>query len=68
MKLIIMLLLLLAGSMAMGVIRKLRGGTFMPPPGSDGAHHVQDRSGRWWRYDAEDNTLEEAFPRKKKQR
>jgi hypothetical protein len=47
---VIMLLFLLGGSILMSVIRKLRGGTFMPPPGSDGNHHVQDRSLRWWRY------------------
>jgi hypothetical protein len=56
MKLMVMLLLLLAGSVVMGVIRKLRGGTFMPPPGSDGDHHVQDRSGQWWRHEVESNT------------
>jgi hypothetical protein len=62
------LLLLLIGCLIFGVIRKIRGGTFLPPPGSDGDHHVRDKSGRWWRYNADDGTLEEAFrSRKRKQ-
>ena len=66
MSFIYMLLFFLAGAIAMGVIRKLRGGTFFPPPGSDGDHHVRDKDGRWWRYDQEANTYEEAFPRTRK--
>jgi len=66
MKLIVGLLLLLAGCIAVGAIRKLGGGTFLPPPGSDGDHHVRDRNGKWWRYNAEDESLEEAFRSKKK--
>jgi hypothetical protein len=66
MKLIVGLLVLLAGCMVVGVIRKLRGGTFLPPFGSDGDHHVRDKSGRWWRFNADDGTVEEAFRRKKK--
>jgi hypothetical protein len=51
---ILLLLLLLAGCIIAGVIRKAFGGTFLPPPGSDGYHHVRDRSGKWWRYNARD--------------
>jgi hypothetical protein len=51
---ILFLLLLLAGCIIAGVIRKARGGTFLPPPGSDVDHHVRDRSGKWWRYNAKD--------------
>ena len=50
----------------MGVIRKLRGGTFMPPPGSDGDHNVQDKSWQWWRHEVESNTFEQMFRSKKK--
>jgi hypothetical protein len=66
MKLIIGLLLLLTGCVVVGAIRKVRGGTFLPPPGSDGDHHVRDRSGKWWRYNADDGSLEEALRSKKK--
>jgi hypothetical protein len=65
MRFIIFLLLLLAGCIITGVIRKAFGGTFLPPPGSDGDHHVRDRSGKWWRYNAEDGSLEEAFRKPK---
>jgi hypothetical protein len=66
MKLIEGLLLLLVVCVIAGIVRKLRGGTFLPPPGSDGDHHVQDRSGHWWRYNAADpNTVEQVLPRKK---
>jgi hypothetical protein len=60
------LLLLLAGCVAMGVIRKVRGGTIMPPPGLDGDNHVRDKSGRWWRHESEDNVVEEVFRSKRK--
>jgi hypothetical protein len=63
---IVSLLVLLAGCVVLGVIRKVRGGTFLPPPGSDGDHHVRDRSGKWWRYNAEDGSLQEVFRSKEK--
>jgi hypothetical protein len=66
MKFIVMLLLLLVGCVVVGVIRKISGGTFMPPPGSDGDNHVRDKSGRWWRHEPEDNVVEEVFRSKKK--
>ena len=69
MNFMLMLLLLLAVSVVFGAIRKLRGGTFLPIPGSEGDHHVQDKTGRWWLYDAEDkNTVEELFRRRKRKR
>jgi hypothetical protein len=46
-----MLMALLAACIIAGVFRKLRGGTFLPPPDLGGDHHVKDGSGRWWRYD-----------------
>jgi hypothetical protein len=55
---ILFLLLLLAGCIIAGVIRKAFGGTFLPPPGSDGDHHVRDRSGKWWRFNAKDGWKE----------
>jgi hypothetical protein len=68
MNLIVGLLVLLAACIVLGVIRKLRGGTFLPPPETVGEHHVQDhKTGRWWRY-ADDGSLEEAFRRPKKKR
>ncbi len=65
MGLIIGLLVLLALCVVLGVIRKLGGGTFFPPPGIDGDHHVRDKEGRWWRYNEQGN-VEQVFPRKKK--
>lgn len=64
MNLIWMLLFLLGGCVVVGVIRKIRGGTFMPPPGSDGDNHVRDKSGRWWRHEPENNVIEELYGRR----
>jgi hypothetical protein len=44
MKFIVGLLFLLAISIVMGVIRKLRGGTFLPPPAPDEEYVVHDRT------------------------
>ena len=66
MRLIEGLLLLLVACIIAAVIRKVRGGTFMPPPGSDGDHHVRDKHGRWWRFNADDGTMEEIFRSKQK--
>ena len=66
MKLLSGLGILLLACMAVGVFRKLSGGTFLPPPGADGDHHVQDNKGQWWRYEKGTNTLEELYRRKKK--
>jgi hypothetical protein len=52
------LLLLVIACTIFGVIRKIRGGTFLPPPGSDGDHHVRDKDGRWWRINADDGAME----------
>ena len=68
MKLIIGLFVLLIACVIAGIVRKLRGGTFLPPPGSDGDHHAKDKDGRWWRYESEDNTVEEVFRRPDKKR
>jgi hypothetical protein len=68
MTLVVGLLVLLAVCVIAGVVRKMRGGSFLPPPGSAGEHLVRDdKSGRWWRY-ADDGSLEEAFRRPKKKR
>ncbi|HEY2530388.1 MAG TPA: hypothetical protein VGJ20_21040 [Xanthobacteraceae bacterium] len=64
MRIIIALLVLLAICVVSGVIRVLRGGTFLPPPGLDGDHHVRGRDGRWWRVE-DDGTVEEPFSRKR---
>jgi hypothetical protein len=61
------LLLLLVACIIAGIVRRMRGGSFRPPPGSAGEHHVRDKTGRWWRY-AEDGSLEEAFRNPKKKR
>jgi hypothetical protein len=63
----LMLLLFLVASVVAGAVRKLRGGSFLPPPGSEGEHHFKDKEGRWWRV-ADDGSLEEAFRRTKKRR
>ena len=60
------LLLLLIACIIVGAIRKIRGGTFLPPPGSDGDHHVRDKDGRWWRFNADDGAMEEVFGSKRK--
>jgi hypothetical protein len=49
--------------MLVGVVRKLRGDTFLPGPGRAGVEHMQDRQGRWWRREERDNTFEDAFRR-----
>jgi hypothetical protein len=59
------LLALLVLCIVAGVIRKLRGGSFLPPPHSDGDYHVQDASGRCWRYNVEDPDTIEQTGRKK---
>jgi hypothetical protein len=60
-----MLLVLLIACVIAGVVRRERGGSFLPPPGSAGEHHVRDKTGRWWRY-ADDGSLEEPFRRLKR--
>jgi hypothetical protein len=65
-KLLIGLVALLLACMAWGAVRKLRGGTFLPPTGVDGDDHMQDKEGRWWRYEKDNNTFEEVFRRRKK--
>jgi hypothetical protein len=55
-----MLLFLLAGSVLLGILRVLKGGSFLPEPGED--HLFRDNKSRWWREDAT-GTIEEAFRR-----
>jgi hypothetical protein len=64
---ILMLLLLLAACVIAGAIRKLRGGTLLPEPAPGESHMIYEKKrGRWWRYDPETNTLEDAFRRPQK--
>lgn len=56
------LLFLLAGSIVLGIIRKLGGGSFLPEPEPGEDRHVMDKRGRWWR-EQPDGVLEEAFRR-----
>jgi hypothetical protein len=65
MRLIEGLLFLVIACTLFGVLRKLRGGTFLPPPESDEDHHVRDKDGRWWRFNADDGTMEELFSSKR---
>jgi hypothetical protein len=60
-KFAIALLILLALSVIAGVIRKLRGGTFLPPPERDEDRLYMDKRGRWWRNDPQSGALEEAL-------
>jgi hypothetical protein len=64
------LLLLLAACIVAGIVRKLRGGTFLPPPSPlGGDHHVKDKTGRWWRFDVNNpDTIEPVFRQKQKRR
>ena len=64
MGIVAMLLLLLVACVIVGIVRKLRGGSFLPPPGSAGEHHFRDKDGRWWR-DAEDGSFGRAIPPRK---
>jgi hypothetical protein len=41
------------------------GGTFLPPPGADGADHFRDQQGRWWEVN-EDGSMEQLFTKKRK--
>jgi len=59
---VLFLLFLLAVSVVVGIIRKLRGGPFLPEPAAGEDRHFKDRSGRWWRQ-SDDGTVEEAFRR-----
>jgi hypothetical protein len=58
----LILLFLLAASVVVGIVRKLRGGQFLPEPEPGEDRVVLDKSGRWWRQ-GEDGTIEEAFRR-----
>jgi hypothetical protein len=55
-----MLLFLLAGSVLLGIMRVLNGGTFLPEPKPGEDHLFRDNKSRWWREDAT-GTIEEAF-------
>ena len=58
-----MLLLILLGCVILGVIRKLRGGHFLPEPGPGEDRLVMDKTGRWWRYDQQTGAMEDALRR-----
>jgi hypothetical protein len=57
-----MLLLLLAGSVLLGIMRVLKGGSFLPEPKPGEDHLFRDNKSRWWREDTT-GTIEEAFRR-----
>jgi hypothetical protein len=61
--LIIGLLVLLAISVVVGIVRKLGGGTFLPQPGPGEDHLFMDKTGRWWRRDEQTGVLEEVMRR-----
>lgn len=61
--LIIGLLVLLAISVVVGIVRKLGGGTFLPQPGPGEDHLYMDKTGRWWRQDEQTGVLEEVMRR-----
>ena len=58
----LVLLFLLAASIAVGIVRKLRGGQFFPEPAPREDRHIVDKTGRWWRQ-SEDGVFEETFRR-----
>ncbi|MGP0093716.1 MAG: hypothetical protein ACLPKB_27800 [Xanthobacteraceae bacterium] len=62
------LLVLLIGSFALGLIRKLNGGMFLPQAGPGEDHLVMDKNGRWWRLDSQTGVFQEAFRRPKRQK
>jgi hypothetical protein len=62
-KILIGLVALLIANMLVGAIRKLYGGSFIPPPSPSDDQTRQDRHGRWWRI-TPDGMLEEIFPRR----
>jgi hypothetical protein len=55
-----MLLLFLGGSVLLGIIRKLKGGSFLPEPAPGEDRLFKDKQGRWWR-EEEGGTIEQAF-------
>jgi hypothetical protein len=55
-----MLLFFLAGSVLLGIVRVLRGGSFLPEPEPGEDRLFRDNKSRWWREDAT-GTIEEAF-------
>ncbi len=59
---VLFILFLLAASIVAGIVRKLRGGSFLPEPAPGEDRHFKDKGGRWWR-ESEDGTFEEAFRR-----
>jgi hypothetical protein len=59
---VLFFLFLLAVSIVVGIVRKLRGGSFLPEPAPGEDRHFNDKSGRWWRQ-SEHGTFEEAFRR-----
>jgi hypothetical protein len=55
-----MLLFLLAGSVLLGIMRVLKGRSFLPEPQPGEDRLFRDNRSRWWREDAT-GTIEEAF-------
>jgi hypothetical protein len=56
----LVLLFLLAGSIVLGLVRWLRGGSFLPEPEPGEDRHFLSKDGRWWR-EGPDGIIEEAF-------
>jgi len=44
------------------IVRKVRGGPFLPDLGPGEARHIMDKNGRWWRQSG-DGAFEKAFRR-----
>ena len=65
-KFIIALLFLLIVAIIAGMVRKLRGGTFLPQPERDEDRLFIDKRGRWWRDDPQSGALEEPYGRRPK--
>ena len=55
-----LLLFLLAGSVLLGIVRVLKGKSFLPDPKPGEDRLFKDNKSRWWREDAI-GTIEEAF-------
>jgi hypothetical protein len=60
-KFAIALVIILVLCVIAGVIRKLRGGTFLPQPERDEDRLFMDKDGRWWRKDPQSGAVVEAL-------
>jgi hypothetical protein len=59
-KFAIALVIILVLCVIAGVIRKLRGGTFLPQPERDEDRLFMDKDGRWWRKDPQSGAVVES--------